>query len=186
MYCYDTTTYQWLVEQRNAALKAKQLHQHKIWQHVQDRLAEQNEIIEEEVLEMAGAQGISGSDTTDNDEDTTLPDSSQLTPRKRTIRWGLQNNTTKRFEKTSPITLVTIPAFDKRPIKGVLKIRTESTIQSQDTLPIKASTTRRAASTTLTTTTTTTMKATTQTTKSTTMSPKAKKALERMTAKDFF
>ncbi|KAF9199044.1 hypothetical protein BGZ49_010886, partial [Haplosporangium sp. Z 27] len=45
---FDTKAYEILKEQQEEDTKVKQMHQHHIWQHVQDRLAEQNKILEEE------------------------------------------------------------------------------------------------------------------------------------------
>ncbi|KAI8602971.1 hypothetical protein EDD21DRAFT_370381 [Dissophora ornata] len=172
MLCFDTPTYDSLVKQREEELKKKQLHQHQIWQHVQDRLAEQNRLLEEEEEEQVltkvnglvqgKQQGVSGKKSKKQQKDATMaavsvsitatgvaaadlalpllsPTSSstitsgsgspETTPIKRSIRWGLQNNMTKKFDKTSPITLVDVPAFDKRPTKSALKVRTAHVIQ---------------------------------------------------------
>ncbi|KAF9166901.1 hypothetical protein BGX21_004558 [Mortierella sp. AD011] len=183
--CFDTKTYEILRQQREDDFKKKQLHQHQIWQHVQDRLAEQNRILEQEKTGKAKtkAQGneelqfpsvktaikINVSDLASPDLSPTSSYSSsptitsgscspELNPTKRSIRWGLHNNMTKRFDKTSPITLVTVPATDKLPGKSALKVRTAHTIQKQ---PPKSTKTTATTTTTTTTTITTTSTANT-------------------------
>ncbi|KAG0358765.1 hypothetical protein BC939DRAFT_461285 [Gamsiella multidivaricata] len=193
MLCFDTPTYKLLKQQQEEDLQKKQMHQHHIWKHVQDRLTEQNEILEQEKVQKS-AQGKKSKNqqkrasgvTVSTDMDTSgsspvlSPTSSSstvtsdsgspknTTPIKRSITWRLQNNTVKRFDKTSPITLVSVPAVDKRPVKSALKVRTSQTIQK----------------TTATKTTTTT---TTTTTKSNTNTKNASAAgLARKHAVDFF
>ncbi|KAG0094988.1 hypothetical protein BGZ93_006464 [Podila epicladia] len=146
MICFDTATYEMLRKQQEEELKKRQLHQHQIWQHVQDRLAEQNKILEEEEKQqgkgvnrngkknkLAGAasstaNGSSSSSTVVSDVSVS-PESSPAKA-KRSIRWGLQNNMIKKFDKTQPITLVNVPAVDKRPTKSALKIRTHHSINN--------------------------------------------------------
>ncbi|KAF9151905.1 hypothetical protein BG015_006077 [Linnemannia schmuckeri] len=155
MICFDTKMYKLLREQQAEDMKKKQAHQHQIWQHVQDRLAEHNQILEQEKAEESkkarrqqqkeAVEAAATMDEEDN-EDTAAPiitdeDSSTVTSsastspestpaKKRSIRWGLQNNQTKRFDKTLPITLVKVPSVDTRPTKSALKIRTPHTIQN--------------------------------------------------------
>ncbi|KAH7060225.1 hypothetical protein BKA57DRAFT_446626 [Linnemannia elongata] len=155
MICFDTKMYKLLREQQAEDMKKKQAHQHQIWQHVQDRLAEHNQILEQEKAEESKkarrqqqkevVEAAATMDEEDN-EDTAAPiitedDSSTVTSsastspestpaKKRSIRWGLQNNQTKRFDKTLPITLVKVPSVDTRPTKSALKVRTLHTIQS--------------------------------------------------------
>ncbi|KAK5829351.1 hypothetical protein F5H01DRAFT_330017 [Linnemannia elongata] len=155
MICFDTKMYKLLREQQAEDMKKKQAHQHQIWQHVQDRLAEHNQILEQEKAEESkkarrqqqkeAVEAAATMDEEDN-EDTAAPiitedDSSTVTSsastspestpaKKRSIRWGLQNNQTKRFDKTLPITLVKVPSVDTRPTKSALKVRTLHTIQS--------------------------------------------------------
>ncbi|KAF9431300.1 hypothetical protein BGZ94_000007 [Podila epigama] len=141
MLCFDTATYEMLREQRDEQLKARQLHQHQIWQHVQDRLAEQNRILEEEKAKTGKEKkndkissttvSSSGSTTTT----TTTVTSTGTTSVKRSIRWGLQNNMIKKFDKNQPITLVNVPALDKKPTKSALKVRTTRTIQKSHAKP---------------------------------------------------
>ncbi|KAF9387214.1 hypothetical protein CPB97_002798 [Podila verticillata] len=139
MICFDTATYEMLRKQQEEELKARQLHQHQIWQHVQDRLAEQNRLVEEEEKQQrkgensngkknkksaaASASNGSSSSSTVGSDGSISPEFSPTKP-KRSIRWGLQNNMIKKFDKTQPITLVNVPAVDKRPTKSALKIRT--------------------------------------------------------------
>ncbi|KAF9542372.1 hypothetical protein EC957_002107 [Mortierella hygrophila] len=157
MICFDTKMYKLLREQQAEDIKKKQAHQHQIWQHVQDRLAEHNQILEQEKAEESkktrrqqqkeAVEAAATMDEEDN-EDTAAPvitedDSSTVTSsastspeatpaKKRSIRWGLQNNQTKRFDKTLPITLVKVPSVDTRPTKSALKVRTPHTIQSNN------------------------------------------------------
>jgi membrane protein involved in colicin uptake len=117
--------YKLLREQQDEEMKKKQAHQHQIWQHVQDRLAEHNQILEREKAEESkkarrqqqkeAVEAAATMDEEDN-EDTASPivsagagadeDSSTVTSsagsspdttpaKKRSIRWGLQNNQTK-------------------------------------------------------------------------------------------
>jgi membrane protein involved in colicin uptake len=118
--------YKLLREQQAEDMKKKQAHQHQIWQHVQDRLAEHNQILEQEKAEESKkarrqqqkevVEAAATMDEEDN-EDTAAPiistggadeDSSTVTSsastspettpaKKRAIRWGLQNNQTKRM-----------------------------------------------------------------------------------------
>ncbi|KAF9899274.1 hypothetical protein BX616_003127 [Lobosporangium transversale] len=162
----DSEFYDEIMGQREEILKQKQLQRHQIWKHVQDRVAEQNRILEEEKAQekqqpqqpgqqqqQQGAQKKKGKNKQPrNDPLTTASitameiDPSLLSPTsssstvtsgsgspdsspKRSIRWGLHNNMIKKFDKTRPITLVAIPALDKRPVKSALKVRTEHTIQ---------------------------------------------------------
>ncbi|KAF9902438.1 hypothetical protein EC991_004953 [Linnemannia zychae] len=160
MICFDTKMYKLLREQQDEEMKKKQAHQHQIWQHVQDRLAEHNQILEQEKAEESkkarrqqqkkAVEAAATMDEEDN-EDTAAPiisagagldeDSSTVTSsassspdttpaKKRSIRWGLQNNQTKRFDKTLPITLVKVPSVHTRPAKSALKVRTPHTIQN--------------------------------------------------------
>ncbi|KAF8945919.1 hypothetical protein BGZ47_001746 [Haplosporangium gracile] len=155
MICFDTKMYKLLREQQAEDMKKKQAHQHQIWQHVQDRLAEHNQILEQEKAEESkkarrqqqkeAVEAAATMDEEDN-EDTAAPiiteeDSSTVTSsastspestsaKKRSIRWGLQNNQTRRFDKTLPITLVKVPSVDTRPTKSALKARTPHTIQN--------------------------------------------------------
>ncbi|KAF9927894.1 hypothetical protein FBU30_002781 [Linnemannia zychae] len=169
MICFDTKMYKLLREQQEEELKKKQAHQHQIWQHVQDRLAEHNKILEQERAEESKRsrrqnqkEAVNAAATMDEEdnEDTSAPiiapgaklgesDSSTVTssssspdttspPKKRSIRWGLQNNQTKRFDKTSPITLVKVPSVDTRPSKSALKVRTPNTIQNTPKQPQNA------------------------------------------------
>ncbi|KAG0273024.1 hypothetical protein BGZ95_011168 [Linnemannia exigua] len=161
MICFDTKMYKLLREQQDEEMKKKQVHQHQIWQHVQDRLAEHNQILEQEKAEESkkarrqqqkeAVEAAATMDEEDN-EDTAAPiisaamvdeDSSTVTSsassspdatpaKKRSIRWGLQNNQTKRFDKTLPITLVKVPSVDTRPSKSALKVRTSHTIQNNN------------------------------------------------------
>lgn len=118
---FDTKMYKLLREQQAEDMKKKQAHQHQIWQHVQDRLAEHNQILEQEKAEESKKarrqqqkQAVEAAATMDEEdnEDTAAPiitedDSSTVTSsastspeatpaKKRSIRWGLQNNQTKR------------------------------------------------------------------------------------------
>ncbi|KAG0380371.1 MAG: hypothetical protein J3R72DRAFT_460400 [Linnemannia gamsii] len=159
MICFDTKMYKLLREQQDEEMKKKQAHQHQIWQHVQDRLSEHNQILEQEKAEESkksrrqqqkeAVEAAATMDEEDN-EDTAAPiisapmvdeDSSTVTSsassspdttpaKKRSIRWGLQNNQTKRFDKTLPITLVKVPSVDTRPTKSALKVRTPHAIQN--------------------------------------------------------
>ncbi|KAF9279336.1 hypothetical protein BGZ68_007973 [Mortierella alpina] len=147
MISFDTTTYEALRKQQEDLLKKKQLHQHQIWQHVQDRLAEHNKVLEQEKAEKQQTElqekSKKGKGAPADKDDTPSPivstaSSSTVTsaggspevtsPTKRSIRWGLQNNMTRRFDKTVPITLVPVPAVDKRPTKSALKVRTPPAI----------------------------------------------------------
>ncbi|KAI1295956.1 hypothetical protein EDD11_007685 [Mortierella claussenii] len=225
MLVFDTDTYQILKEHQEQELKRKQIHQHHIWQHVQDRLAEQNRILEEEKAQAAETSSLSSSSgeksknqkkgqeagargkqetvavsTTMNLDEGDLPSlsptssSSTVTsgsgspettsaPLKRSIRWGLQNNMVKKFDKTSPITLVTVPAVDKLPSKSALKIRTAHTIQRKTTA-VNRSGKPMATSTTTATTTTTTATTTAITPKNNTSNKREPPARKR--AVDFF
>ncbi|KAG0295846.1 hypothetical protein BGZ96_010859 [Linnemannia gamsii] len=158
MICFDTKMYKLLREQQAEDMMKKQAHQHQIWQHVQDRLAEHNQILEQEKAEESKktrrqqqkkvVEAAATMDEEDN-EDTAAPiistgvdeDSSTVTSsastspeatpaKKRSIRWGLQNNQTKRFDKMLPITLVKVPSVDTRPTKSALKVRTPHSIQN--------------------------------------------------------
>lgn len=108
---FDTATYEMLRKQQEEELKKRQLHQHQIWQHVQDRLAEQNKILEEEENKQrkgetskgkknkkagaasSAANGSPPSSTVGSDASIS-PESSPIKA-KRSIRWGLQNNMIK-------------------------------------------------------------------------------------------
>ncbi|KAG0215411.1 hypothetical protein BGX28_010116 [Mortierella sp. GBA30] len=156
--CFDTATYDLLRDQQEQLLKKKQQHQHQIWQHVQDRLAEHNKVLEQEKAQekhmpVQGTKATKkqkSSRSLKEDEISSSASSSTVTsasgspetasPTKRSIRWGLQNNTTKRFDKTIPITLVPVPAVDKRPTKSALKVRTPHTIRSSHTSSIATAT----------------------------------------------
>ncbi|KAF9572753.1 hypothetical protein EC968_009481 [Mortierella alpina] len=149
MISFDTTTYEALRKQQEDLLKKKQLHQHQIWKHVQDRLAEHNKVLEQEKAEkqqaeLQGKKSKKGKGAAASKDDVPSPvvstaSSSTVTsasgspeitsPTKRSIRWGLQNNMTRRFDKTVPITLVPVPAVDKRPTKSALKVKTNPAIQ---------------------------------------------------------
>ncbi|KAF9349396.1 hypothetical protein BGX26_012293 [Mortierella sp. AD094] len=180
---FDTRTYDILRQQQEDDFKKKQLHQHQIWQHVQDRLAEQNKILEQEKTGKAKAKaqgneelqlppavtaiktGVSDlaspdlSPTSSSSSSPTITSGScspELNPTKRSIRWGLHNNMTKRFDKTSPITLVTVPAIDKLPSKSALKVRTAHTIQKQSSKTTKTTTTITTTTNTTTSTANTT------------------------------
>ncbi|KAF9111034.1 hypothetical protein BGX27_005495 [Mortierella sp. AM989] len=204
---FDTTTYNILRQQQDEDFRKKQFHQHQIWQHVQDRLAEQNKILEQEkvkqpktqskgnqllhispaeALEESTAMEVTVSDIASPDLSISSSSSSstvtsgscspELNPTKRSIRWGLQNNMIKRFDKTSPITLVTVPAIDKRPSKSALKVRTSNIIQKQSFKTTKT-----------TTTTTTTTTATTTSTNNTKTANNTKNGFpSRKRAADFF
>ncbi|KAF9192395.1 hypothetical protein BGZ50_008525 [Haplosporangium sp. Z 11] len=167
MICFDTPIYELLKKQQEEELMKKQIHRHQIWQHVQDRLAEQNKILEQEMPQSKKSkkQQLKAEVAMDGISTTTSGSSTTASP-KRSIRWGLQNNTTKRFDKTVPLTLVPVPAVDKRPIKSALKVRTTHTIQNHHhsktsiltsgTKSTKTTTTTASSSATTTTTTTTT------------------------------
>ncbi|KAG0309365.1 hypothetical protein BGZ98_003160 [Dissophora globulifera] len=139
MLCFDTPTYEMLRKQRDEELERKQRHQHQIWQHVQERLAEQQRILDEEENLPAKQKGIAitplttsttttvqglvspvlsttSSATLSSGSGSGSPDS---TPTKRSIRWGLQNNMIK----------LDVPSVDTRPVKSALKVRTVNTIQ---------------------------------------------------------
>ncbi|KAF9105984.1 hypothetical protein BGX29_010856 [Mortierella sp. GBA35] len=186
MICFDTRTYNILREEQDDAMKKKQVHQHQIWQHVQDRLAEHNRILEQERAEeskagrrqqqkvavdsaatmdeednedtrapiVSGGLGVGDCDY-DDAESSTVTSSASSSPdttskRKQTIRWGLQNNQTRRFDKTLPITLVKVPSVDTRPAKSALKVRTHHTILSSHTQKQIASKKSSTATTTTT------------------------------------
>ncbi|KAG0264629.1 hypothetical protein BG011_006475 [Mortierella polycephala] len=163
MICFDTATYELLKKQQEEELMKKQIHRHQIWQHVQDRLAEQNKILEQEMPQSKKSkkQQLKAEVAMDGISTTTSGSSTTASP-KRSIRWGLQNNMTKRFDKTVPLTLVPVPAIDKRPTKSALKVRTTHTIQnhhhhsktsimSSKTKTTTTTTTRASSSTTTTT-----------------------------------
>lgn len=99
-----------LRKQQEEELKARQLHQHQIWQHVQDRLTEQNRLMEEEEKQQRKGENSNGkknkksaatsasngssSSSTVGSDGSISPESSPAKP-KRSIRWGLQNNMIK-------------------------------------------------------------------------------------------
>ncbi|KAG0347196.1 hypothetical protein BG004_008235 [Podila humilis] len=190
MICFDTTTYEMLRKQQEEELLARQLHQHQMWKHVQDRLAEQNKILEEEeknfkknktltkkngiaVLPNNNSTG-SGSASSSSSKTGTSTGSStpeSLSSTKRSIRWGLQNNMTKKFDKNQPLALENVPAMDKRPTKSALKIRMKLPTKSTDTKAQAAAVAATTPEQTATTTTTT---------------PPTTKFPERMRAVSFF
>ncbi|KAG0043604.1 hypothetical protein BGZ83_011218 [Gryganskiella cystojenkinii] len=125
MICFETKTYELLKKQQEEELKAKKLHQHKMWQHVQDRLAEQNKaLLEQEGKEITAASGRKSNSKTG----TNGTSEAAAAAKKRSIKWSLDKNITKSFDKNMPITLVPIPAVDKRPAKSALKVRTPHVI----------------------------------------------------------
>jgi hypothetical protein len=98
-------------QQQAEARKQKQQHQRQIWQHVQSRLTEYNKILEEEralagieqpaepqprMTKRQRALANAAADAIEFSEELSQPSSSD-TSGKRSIRWGLQNNTTKRM-----------------------------------------------------------------------------------------
>lgn len=99
-----------LRKQQEEELKARQIHQHQIWQHVQDRLAEQNRLMEEEEKQHRKGENSNGkknkksaatpasngssSSSTVGSDGSISPEFSPAKP-KRSIRWGLQNNMIK-------------------------------------------------------------------------------------------
>ncbi|GJJ75629.1 hypothetical protein EMPS_07987 [Entomortierella parvispora] len=128
MICFDTKTYELLRKQQDEQLKAKQLHQHQIWQHVQDRLAEQNKALEKELAKADGKK-VSSTKAVNGTTDAAASAAASAAV-KRSIKWNLEKNITKRFDKNLPITLVPIPAVDTRPVKSALKVRTHHTIHN--------------------------------------------------------
>jgi len=88
-FSFDTKTYELLRKQQDEQLKAKQLHQHQIWQHVQDRLAEQNKALEKESGKTTGKK-VSSTKAVNG---TSVAAASAVT--KRSIKWNLEKNITK-------------------------------------------------------------------------------------------
>ncbi|KAG0254042.1 hypothetical protein DFQ27_007077 [Actinomortierella ambigua] len=177
---FDTVLYKKLLELQQEEQKQKQLRQHRIWQHVQDRVARQQQLLDEEEAEAtkaaaaaAGATTTTAAEATPSTASSTtskdtnaavqalfadlnaefaaptasmtaanangsskasskvpaLKDPSAFQKHKRSIRWGLQNNTVRRFDKDIPLKDVRLPPVDRRPTKSALKVRTPNGIQ---------------------------------------------------------
>ncbi|KAF9973518.1 hypothetical protein BGZ73_003260 [Actinomortierella ambigua] len=167
----NTELYQKLLEIQREEQKQKQLRQHRIWQHVQDRIARQQQLLDEEEAEakkaaeaaavtaqQEAATSTEPSTASSKSKDTNaavqalfadlnaelaasaskgkgssnvpaLKDPSTFQKHKRSIRWGLQNNTIRRFDKNIPLQDVKLPPMDRRPTKSALKVRTPNGIQ---------------------------------------------------------
>ncbi|KAG0232907.1 hypothetical protein BGW42_007816 [Actinomortierella wolfii] len=131
--------YEKLVKLQEEERRQQQLRQHRIWQHVQERVAQQQKLLEEEEAAAAAAAAAASTSTPSTaNEDTNaavqalfadlnaelssstasskvpaLKDPSTFQKHKRSIRWSLQNNTIR----------------NSRPAKSALKVRTPNGIQ---------------------------------------------------------
>lgn len=96
---FDTKTYQLLRKQQDEELKAKQIHQHQIWQHVQDRLAEQNKALLEQAAaeeeEVGKTQEKKTKNSQKNKAGTNGTSGVAVAAKKRSIKWNLEKNITK-------------------------------------------------------------------------------------------
>ncbi|KAG0244673.1 hypothetical protein BGW41_006912 [Actinomortierella wolfii] len=151
---FDTEMYEKLVKLQEEERRQQQLRQHRIWQHVQERVAQQQKLLEEEEAAAAAAAAASTSTPSTTNGDTNaavqalfadlnaelsssttsskvpaLKDPSTFQKHKRSIRWSLQNNTIRRFDKNMPLQNVKLPPTDSRPAKSALKVRTPNGIQ---------------------------------------------------------